>query len=202
MSSDSPPKETFYTTQQVAEILGVTARTVQLWAESGVLEAWKTPGGHRRIKASELSKLRNHMQNPSEKVSGDVLYKILIVDDNSTFLDLCCLRLEQWGLPIQLITASDGYEALIKLGAEKPDMIIVDLMMPRINGFHLLKVIRGEPTLSDMVVVVVSGLEKKDIEKHGGVPEGIKVLHKPEPFGELKQIIIQSIQKSAESRQV
>lgn len=189
-----------YTTQQAARILGVTARTVQLWAESGVVKAWKTPGGHRRIQAAELEKLLKRIQQPSGDNSSADRYKLLIVEDEIDLLKLYRMNLQAWDLPIEMLTATDGYEALIRVGAERPNMIITDLRMPHMDGFHMLSVFRGMEEFNSTDVVVVTALSKEEISDQGGVPEDITIFHKPVPFAELEKLVRSKFHQSNELR--
>jgi CheY-like chemotaxis protein len=85
-------------------------------------------------------------------------------------------------------SAGDGYEALIRLGTLKPDLLIADLQMPGMDGFRMLRTIKASPELAGVSIVVVSGLDAEDIALHGGVPDGIPVLPKPIPFDRLRAI--------------
>ncbi len=181
--------DSMYTTKQVAKILGVTARTVQLWAENGVIEAWKTPGGHRRIRQSELDKLIKTIREPSKESSSGGDCKLLLVEDETDLLKLYRMHFESWGLPLEVLTATDGYEALIRIGAEKPDMIITDLNMPHMNGFHMLKILQGIEELNGTDVVVVTALSKEEIADNGGLADGISILHKPVQFEKLESLV-------------
>lgn len=181
--------DSMYTTKQVAKILGVTARTVQLWAENGVIEAWKTPGGHRRIRQAELDKLIKTIREPAKESSSSGDCKLLLVEDETDLLKLYRMHFESWNLPIEVLTATDGYEALIRIGAEKPDMIITDLNMPHMNGFHMLKILQGIEELNGTDVVVVTALSKEEIADNGGLPDGISILHKPVQFEELESLV-------------
>ena len=113
---------------------------------------------------------------------------ILVVEDSSALRRLYELTLARWPFPVRITTASDGHEALIRLGLQRPDMLIADLNMTKLDGFHMLDAIRAIPELNDMAIVAVTGLDPKEILERGGVPEGVRVLPKPIPFGELQVI--------------
>lgn len=202
--SQANVQKIFCTTREASEILGVSLRTAQLWVESGLLEAWKTSGGHRRISRDSVERL---LFNPAiranarqEKAAGGTPAKsaapaetenpllILVVEDSSALRRLYELTLARWPFPVRVMTASDGHEALIRLGLHRPDLLIADLNMPKMDGFHMLDAIRAIPELNDMAIVAVTGLDPKEILERGGVPEGVRVLPKPIPFGELQVI--------------
>ena len=194
--------KSFCTTREAAELLGVSLRTAQLWAESGLLEAWKTDGGHRRITRASIERLLN---TPSIKdaspdaslrrraddqapLAPPAPFNILVVEDDFTLRRLYEIKLRGWPMQPIVASAGDGYEALIRLGVLKPDLLIADLQMPGMDGFRMLRTIKTSPELTNVSIVVVSGLDAEDIARHGGVPDGIPVLPKPIPFDRLRAI--------------
>ncbi|QJE01916.1 response regulator [Massilia forsythiae] len=187
------PKE-FYSTAEAAKILGVSHRTVQLWVEAGTLQAWKTAGGHRRIAAASLEHvLAGRRQALAPAAAEPVreaprLTKVLIVDDDATLLRLYELEIAGWGLPLQIIKAGDGFEALLKIGEQRPDILISDLSMPGMDGFRMVNSLRANPQQEGLHIIIVSGLDVSTI-KSLGLPADIPVFSKPVPFGQLRAAV-------------
>ncbi|MDP1524864.1 MAG: response regulator [Rhodocyclaceae bacterium] len=191
-------KREFCTTREAAEVLGVSLRTAQLWVDSGILQAWKTEGGHRRINVDSVEKL---MRTGSSAQSGNVSgtkagvpvdltrLKILVVEDDNTLIKLYRTYIGSWNLPLQISTALNGYEALILIGREQPDLMIADLSMPGMDGFQMIRTLAGSSFREGMEIVVVTGMEDETIAAQGGLPENIKILHKPIPFVELRTMV-------------
>lgn len=176
------------TTREAARRLGVSLRTVQLWTESGVLDAWKTPGGHRRVLLSAVDRiLAQRIPVPATAARRDL--DVLVVEDEPTLLELYRLNFEAFDLPITVRTAGNGYEGLIRIGERRPDVLISDLMMPGIDGFRMLRTLTTRPDLVDMKVIVVTGLQSRDVEDKGGLPAGVTVLGKPIPFERLERLL-------------
>lgn len=178
------------TTREAAKRLGVSLRTVQLWTESGVLEAWKTAGGHRRVLCSAVDRLISEREEavtrpPTPRGALD----ILVVEDDPTLLSLYRYNLADTPVPVTVRTASNGYEGLIRLGEQRPDVLVTDLMMPGIDGFQMLRTLTARPEFSAVQVVVVTGLHRADIEARGGLPAGVVVFGKPVPFDRLITLI-------------
>jgi two-component system, OmpR family, alkaline phosphatase synthesis response regulator PhoP len=89
---------------------------------------------------------------------------VLIVDDNEQNRELLQAFMES--LPVKLVTAADGVEALEKVAEHKPDLILLDIMMPRMSGFQVCKKVKGDPKTRDIQVLMVTALnELGDIEQ-------------------------------------
>ena len=165
------------TTREASEALGICVRTVQLWVEQGRLRAWKTPGGHRRILRESVSeRLRER-----EKVCGTSIerFDILIVEDDRLQRQLLQTKLKEISPTLELRTAHNGVEGLIKFGERQPQILITDLLMPGLDGFHLLTTLVSSPLVRPLQIIAITGLTDEAIIKKGGVPEGVVVFHKP-----------------------
>ncbi|MDP2144037.1 MAG: response regulator [Gallionella sp.] len=180
-----------YTTREAAKLLDVSLRTVQLWVENGALSAWRTPGGHRRIRADSLSALLAS-RGEAGSVTPAREIGVLIVEDDKALSRLYEATISGWGIPVRIELARDGFDALIRLGRHKPDIIIADISMPGMDGIAMLQKIRADHGSNDVEIIVVTGLDSEQIQQRGGVPEGVAVFLKPAPFA-LIQAKIQEI---------
>jgi excisionase family DNA binding protein len=183
------------TTREVGEVLGVAVRTVQLWVESGVLPAWRTAGGHRRIARSAVERLTreradmlapvvHHPASPSTRP-----LRLLVVEDDADLRKLFSMVVEGWRFPVELSTAQDGFQALVRIGQWMPDMVVTDLNMPGMNGFEMVRSLRqGGPSFADLQVVAVTALSMGDVADRGGLPEGTAVFQKPVDFGAIEAL--------------
>ena len=182
-------------------MLGVSHRTVQLWVEGGVLQAWKTAGGHRRILVSSVQRLvaqRNQAVANGQPASSAPAQppargrRIVMADDDATLLRLYELELSGWGLDAELIKARDGFDALIKIGEAQPDLLISDLNMPGMDGFRMVRTLRADPRYGKMAIIVISGLDRATISSMG-LPDDIPVFAKPVRFSELRARVEQML---------
>lgn len=158
-----------------------------------MLQAWKTAGGHRRILRTSVQRLvaqRNHAVSgtqapaaaPAPAPAGR---RIVMADDDATLLRLYELEISGWGLEAQLVKARDGFDALIRIGEARPDILISDLNMPGMDGFRMVRTLRADPRYGKMAIIVISGLDRATISSMG-LPDDIPVFSKPVRFPELR----------------
>lgn len=191
----------YCTTREAAELLGVSLRTVQLWAESGLLEAWKTEGGHRRISRNSVQRLLHGDSYPLPRLAlpeqSFERLKILVVEDDSVLLKLYKTVIAAWNLQVDLITAGNGVEGLIRVGRDTPDLMITDLSMPGMDGFELIRSLATSSFREGMEIVVVTGLDAAEVAARGGLPNGVRMFPKPVPFAELRGIVAGMFERRA-----
>jgi len=156
-----------YTTRTAAHQLGVSLRTVQLWVDSGILQAWKTPGGHRRVTISSVKKLLQQSGNQVDRDPGrdqDQGFVVLLIEDDADLLRFYQLTIRSWDLPLTLATAENGYEGLMSIGELQPNLIITDLIMPGLDGFDMIHSLRVNPLLSDTDIIVMTSMAQMEID--------------------------------------
>lgn len=182
----------FVTTRQAAQRLGVSLGTVQHMVESGVLEAWKTLGGHRRIPLAALEAHlgRRRAMTPNSAGESGSLLDVLIAEDDPTLQTLYRLTMERWEMPINLRIVNNGFDGLVQVGQRAPDVLISDLMMPGMDGFEMIRRLRANPELARMDILVVSAIDKDDVLAHESFPSDITVFSKPIPFHEIKGFLL------------
>ncbi|MBM4443159.1 MAG: response regulator [Candidatus Rokubacteria bacterium] len=142
----------FLTTGAVAAALDVTIPTVKRWVKYGHLSAFKTAGGHYRICAEELERFRAAHEIPLR--TDDV--RILVVDDDATF---GATMVETFGLDgrFKVELAEDGYEGLIKVGGFRPHLLVLDLHMPGLDGYHVCRKVKSDPAARDTRILAITG---------------------------------------------
>lgn len=187
------PAKDVYTTRETADLLGVSLRTVQLWVENGTLKAWKTAGGHRRISRDSIDILLRERSGALNHEQPEKQYKLLIIEDDQDLLDLYSLQIKLWDMPLQVLTADNGYEGLMKIGEQLPDIVIVDLILPNMNGFELIKNLQSSQHNKQTEIIVVSSLSEEEIKNRGGLSKDIIRLTKPVSFEILHSLIAEKI---------
>ena len=149
------------TTYDIAQYAQVTPRTVIQWINDGKLKAYRTPGNHSRVSFEEfLGFLKKYnMPVPKELTEPQIALRksILIVDDDRSMADAIRRLLVRDNL-YDLDIAYDGFEAGEKFAKKVPDLIILDLNMPGVNGYQLTERIRKELKNNVVKILIVSAV--------------------------------------------
>lgn len=185
-------KADFLTTREAAKRIGVALSTVQDWVETGVLKAWKTPGGHRRIPASMVESIRTRQQEVLLTCQPPERFTVLVVEDEAIQRELYGHQFAELNLPIDLHMAENGYQGLVMCGRYKPQLIIADLAMPEMDGFRMIQELT-KLGMSEDSIIVITGLSRDEIAARGELPEGVAVLSKPVEFKDLKARLSQRL---------
>lgn len=163
-SRASEPATAFYTTFQVARFLGVSAPTVVNWVNSGLLKAHRTPGGHRRIQTADIVDFARTQNYPIPAgLNTASRPRVLIVDDEPDFCDL----LRQWiqnKRDYEVEVAESGFVAGLSIARFKPNVVVMDIMMPGMDGFESLRQLRQDPDMSTIPVIACTAYHDPNVE--------------------------------------
>jgi excisionase family DNA binding protein len=176
------------TVSQASKYCRVSPKTIINWIEAGHIKSYKTVGGHRRIKKEDLDRFLVERGMPAfEATAEESKKKILVVDDDKIIVETIVQSLEEDEYGYELISASDGFEAGIQVSHFKPDLIILDIMMPDINGYEVCKRIKTNPETKGTKIVVLSAY--LDEESHRKMKEygADACFSKPLPLPQLKE---------------
>lgn len=202
----TPDSAELMTMLEAGDALGVSVRTLQLWIDAGVLPVRRNESGALRIVRSATEALRvardRVIAQPPQPlgvgVAGLRTLKLLLVEDDPIQQQLFALMADKWDFPVQLTLAADGFEALLRVGQIRPDLLVTDLRMPSLDGFQMVRALKAQGSgFEDLTVVVVSSYSNGDIYEHGGLPEDILVFHKPLDFGQIEALARLQAQRSS-----
>ncbi len=151
------PQRAFFTTFEISQICGVNPTTVQNWVKGKKLRAFTTPGGHRRVRREDLILFMTKfgMPVPAELAQRPSL--IMIVDDEKEILDLLEELIKSGDDEVSITKAESGVEALLMIGEKKPDLLILDIMMPGMNGYEICQKLKSSPGTQDIKIIAISG---------------------------------------------
>lgn len=195
-------------TLEVARQLGMAVRSVQLMVDRGELEAWKTPGGHRRILRVSVERwlaqrrgviglpravqavapaqataaraatraANSYIAAPVTRVPDEGC--VLVIEDSKHFQNLVSLLLREYFPQLEVKLADDGIAGLAMAGQLQPRVLIVDILLPGIDGATLIMSLRSQPQFAASRLIVITSLDEADLAPYRFALEGVTVVHK------------------------
>ena len=191
MQSETNEAGAAYTTLEVAKLLGMGVRSVQLMVDRGDLEAWKTPGGHRRISPASVQRwLASRGQDtPAVPAAAAPGSQVLLIEDSVHYQNLVRMVIAQRFPELALHVASDGIAGLAMAGQLQPDVLLVDILLPGIDGATLITSLRSHPQFSRSRLIVITSLDAAQLLPYQFALAGVPVVHKPKLVAELPQLL-------------
>ncbi|ACL04248.1 Protein with response regulator receiver domain [Desulfatibacillum aliphaticivorans] len=179
--------EDILTVFKASQICNVSPKTIINWIESGHIPAYKTVGGHRRIKKDDLEAFMRKQGIPiPDTEPEDVKKRILVVDDDPIIVETIVQALEEDAFDYEVISASDGFEAGLQVNHFKPHLLILDIMMPDIKGYEVCRKIKtGEETKDTKIIVLSAYLDEEKFAKMKEYGADV-CFSKPLPLAQLK----------------
>jgi excisionase family DNA binding protein len=155
----------FFTTSEVARYCAVTNDGVLKWIKSGKLRAFSTPGGHYRVSSEDFRAFLEKYDIPVDEAffkGASRSRAVLVVDDEPDIREIVRRILTEMEPSLRIEEASDGYEAGIKIGSLHPDLVIMDVMMPRVDGLSLCRSIRDNAETRSIKVLAITAFPEHD----------------------------------------
>ncbi len=150
-----------FTTGEAAEVCQVSQQTIIRCFDAGRLRGFRVPGSRfRRIPREELLRFMRDNDIPLDRLESGKR-RVLVVDDDEAIVELFVDVLERDGR-FDVRTASTGYDAGIQTHQFRPELMILDYMLPDINGNVVCQTVRQDPNMTDMKIIIVSGVVNQD----------------------------------------
>lgn len=191
-----------FSTREVAQRLGMAVRSVQLMVDRGELQAWRTPGGHRRILRSSLDAwLTGRGLAPTK--GGDApspadtarKLRVLLIEDSVHYQNLVALLMSQQFPDLELHTANDGIGGLVMYGQLQPDVLLVDILLPGIDGAALVTSLRSQPLFAHCELIFITALDDDQRQPYAFALADLPVIHKPRLVADLPPMLTAAIQR-------
>ena len=138
---------------QAAKYLGVAQSTMRKWSDVGRVSAFYTPGGHRRYRRADLDQFLDRSGRAGPPSTSGPL--VLIVDDDERLREYVRVNLEAEGYVVR--EAASAEEGLAALDEESPDLILLDVMMPKVDGWEMLQRVQEKHGVGAIPVIMFSG---------------------------------------------
>jgi excisionase family DNA binding protein len=192
-------------TIEAARLLGMAVRSVQMMVDRGDLQAWKTPGGHRRIARASVDRwLAARPGHTAAEGTGAVAraappavaepaprqgLRVLLIEDSAHYQNLVSLLVRQQLPGTDLHVADDGIAGLAMAGRLDPDVLLVDILLPGIDGATLITSLRSHPQFKRSRLIVVTSLDDAQRAPYAFALEGVPVVHKTRLVAELPALL-------------
>jgi excisionase family DNA binding protein len=176
------------TVYKASQMCKVSSKSIINWIEADHIKAYKTVGGHRRIKRTDLLEFmqRQGIPIPNESPTS-TRKKILVVDDDPIIVETIVQSLEEDEHDYEVISAADGFEAGLQVNHFCPDLLILDIMMPDIKGNEVCKKVKSNPDTRNTKIIVLSAYLDDEKFKEMKTYGADMCFSKPLPLPQLKE---------------
>ena len=170
------------TSAQAARLLGLAVRSVQQMVDRGELQSWKTAGGHRRIAREAVERWKDGAR--TARVSGCASgpepgrRRVLLIDDSVHYHTLISMLLRRRMPEIELRVAPEPVAGLVTLGSWKPDVLLIDILLPGMDGASIVAALRDNPGLTASRLIVVTSLDSVRREAYADALDGVTLVPK------------------------
>ncbi len=146
-----------FTVSQASTYCRVPRETVINWLDTGRLRVLKIEGAHRLIAKEDLDRVLRDLGLPLPAEAGrEGRKKILVVDDDKIIVETLVQALEEDEHGYEVYSAADGFEARLQVAHFKPDLLILDIMMPDVDGYEVCRRIKNNPEEKQTKIIVLS----------------------------------------------
>ncbi len=157
----STTTKTVYTTGEAAKICKVSQQTIIRCFDSGQLQGFRVPGSRfRRIPRDVLYKFMKDNGIPTDALESGKR-KALVVDDDQALVELISDVLDADGR-FEVRVANNGFDAGMMVKEYRPDVLVLDVMLPDINGKEVCQRVRSDSTMDDVRIICISGMVEQD----------------------------------------
>ena len=174
---------------QAAKFCNCSDSTIKRLLKSGRIEYYMTPGGHYKIYKDDLIRFMSENGIPVYEEIEIIRKKVLIVDDDEHLREGMARYIRLNRPDIEPTTAADGFEAGVLLMRFMPDLVILDLIMPGMNGFEVCRKIKENPSTRNITVIVLTGFGNEENKQKAYNCRADLVLFKPVDMEDLLQTI-------------
>lgn len=195
-------KTIVYSALEVANICGVANQTAINWIRNGYLKAYSTPGGQYRVYADDLVGFMTERkmrvpENLASICSARMGHGILIVEDDLGLNSVLHQYLSKEFSDATIYQAFDGFEAGSIMAGKKPEVVLLDLNLPGVDGFELCKKINSSEDFGHPAVIVITALQDSSIEDRIHEMNAAAFFRKPVVLEELTQAVGDALKQTA-----
>ena len=152
-------KKEIYAPDDIAQITGMSPKVVQTWLEKADLPSFKVPGNHLRVRFDDLGKFleKKGFARPLSWKGETEKFRVLLVDDEIDLLEIIQEILKE-DPKLDVETESTGFGAALRIANWRPDVILLDFVMPGMDGFEVCKKLKADPLTKDIPIIATTSL--------------------------------------------
>lgn len=178
--SETLAPDQLLTSTQVGDLLQVNPSSVKKWVNDGHIVAFRTPGGHRRIRAADLiAFLEQHKIPVPASLTNAARRRVIVVDHDHAQLKAIGRGFKRWTDKLEVVLVDNGVDALVELGNARPHALVIDVHMPTLDGLEVCKRLRANPATKDIAVLMTSGRLTVELEHAARAAGARRLLRKP-----------------------
>lgn len=195
-------EKSVFTTFEAAKLCHVSPLSIINWVNGGKLPAFRTPGGHRRIRREDLVRFmrENGIPLPDDLRDGSERLRVLVVDDEVAIRQVLAEYLSSRSNAYEVMTAADGFEAGRLVATFRPSVVLLDLRMPGLDGFQVCKTIKDETSTARTAIIAMTGYHTPETEARIIECGALRCLAKPVEPSAIAAIIDDLFDPSSNSR--
>ena len=168
------------TSHEVGLLLQVNPSSINKWVNEGRIPAFRTPGGHRRIKVADLlTFLTEHGMPVPPELEEAGKRRVLVVDDNAKLQESLKRALRKHSSRVDAQFVGNGIDALLQMGSFRPHLVVLDVYMPGFDGIEVCKRMKAIPEFKSIDVIITSGQLTPEIEKKAVAAGARRCFDKP-----------------------
>jgi excisionase family DNA binding protein len=171
--------EPLYTTHEISAFLQMDPSTIAKWINKGLLAAFRTPGGHRRVRATDLRTFLLAHQMPIPKELGGESVSLVVVDDEKPVLDAIKRAFKPFAAQTTLTFTTSGVEGLLLVADLKPHGLLLDLCMDELDGLEVCRRIRAQKSLAAVKIITMTGRYTEQLVRDCAKAGAVGCLAKP-----------------------
>ncbi len=168
------------TSHEVGALLQVNPSSINKWVKEGRIAAFRTPGGHRRIRARDLVEfLDGHQMPVPARLQSASRRRVIAVDGDAAALKALEKALRPYQDRVQLISAPSAIDALMQVGLARPHVVVLDASMDELDAIEVCRRIKANPETRAITVLLASAHVTSSLENKATQAGAAQVLRKP-----------------------
>ncbi|OGR07187.1 MAG: hypothetical protein A2341_03605 [Deltaproteobacteria bacterium RIFOXYB12_FULL_58_9] len=189
-TSSTIDEDSLLTSHEVGLLLQVDPSSVNKWVKAARLRAYRTPGGHLRIRAGDLlTFLRQHNMMVPKDLSKVGMRRLLVVDDSEFELRSIERLLKPYAHRVELLLVSRGIDALVQFGFFNPHAVLLDVIMPGLDGIEVCRRLKALEATRSVPVVITSAHLTVEMEHQALAAGAAQCVDKPIGIARLLAIL-------------